>query len=65
MGVYMRSTQSTREDLNDNLNCYDKVLEKLVEIPEDSMVVAMGDWDARIGEREECSIVTESERVAR
>ena len=65
MGVYMRSTQSTREDLNDNLNCYDKVLEKLAEIPEDSMIVAMGDWNARIGEREECSIITGSERVAR
>ena len=62
MCVYMRSTQTKREDLNDGLNCYDRVLEKIAQIPEDAMFAAMGDWNARWGECIECSVVSDDER---
>ena len=54
--VYMRSDLSTRENINDGLGCYDRVAEKMMEIPEDSMLYAMGDWNGRIAAREECFI---------
>ena len=56
MCVYMRSNLSTRENINDGLGCYDRIAEKMTEIPEGSMFYAMGDFNARVGEREECFI---------
>ena len=54
MCVYMRSNSSTRENINDGLGCFDKVTEKMTEVPEDAMFYAIGDWNGRIGDRKEC-----------
>ena len=49
----MRDSRSTREDVNDGVNCYDTILDKMAEIPGDADIIAMGDWNGRIGERPE------------
>ena len=52
----MRSDKSTREGINDGVCCYDRVLEKMTEIPENEMLIAMGDHNGRVGEIVECFI---------
>ena len=44
--IYMRDSNSTRENINDGLNCYDLVMEQLAKVPEDADIFSMGDWDA-------------------
>ena len=52
--IYMRDSNSTRENLNDGLNCYDLVLEQIAKLPQDADIFAMGDWNGRVGDRFEC-----------
>ena len=51
--IYMRDSRSTREDLNDGLNCYEIVLDQMARVPIDADIFAMGDWNARVGNRSE------------
>ena len=52
--MYMRSNQSTRENINEGVNCYDELLEKLTIVPENADIIVVGDFNARVSERIEC-----------
>ena len=49
--IYMRSNQSTRENINEGLNCYDELLEKLTIVPENADVFVVGDFNARVSDK--------------
>ena len=57
--VYMRASSSTREDVNTSGNCYDNVIDQIARVSDRGGVIVAGDMNARIGEREECTIVRE------
>ena len=54
--VYMRSNTSTREDINDGLNCYDILYEQVAKFSRQGGLIVVGDFNARSGVREECLI---------
>ena len=56
--ICMRSNQSTRENINDGINCYDELLEKLSIVPENDDIIVVGDFNARISDRLECLLET-------
>ena len=56
--VYMRARDSTREDMNVGLNCYDIVTDKLASIKDIGDVILVGDMNARVGTKDECMIET-------
>ena len=59
--VYMRASNSTREDMAEGLNCYDIVTEKLASVCNLGNVLILGDMNARIGDKCECLIETEED----
>ena len=54
--VYMRSTGSTREDINDTVNCYDVLCDQVARICKQGDVVIVGDYNARTGVKADCLI---------
>ena len=54
--VYMRPFSSTREDINTEGNCYERLEEQLARVSDRGNVIVAGDMNARIGEREECFV---------
>ena len=51
--VYMRSSTSTRECVNDDIDCYEKVEEQIARVSDLGAVLIMGDMNARTGGRTE------------
>jgi len=45
--------------MNDGLNCYDELLEKMTKIPDRADMIVVGDMNARVGERTECVSLNE------
>ena len=63
LSVYMRGATSTRRDLNDGTDCYDKLFDKLAEVCErGSKVLIVGDMNAHTNEESE--IILSDERQA-
>ena len=54
--VYMRASSSTREDMNDGLNCYDILLDKISSMNCMGGMIVVGDMNARTSESQECII---------
>ena len=54
--IYMRSNQSTRENVNEGPNCYDELLDKLSRVPGNADIFVAGDFNARVSNRNECLI---------
>ena len=54
--IYMRSNQSTRENVNEGPNCYDELLDKLSRVPGNADIIVAGDFNARVSDRIECLI---------
>ena len=54
--VYMRASSSTREDMNDGLNCYDILLDKISCMNGTGGMIVVGDMNARTSESQECLI---------
>ena len=60
--VYMTDNKSTREDLNNGMNCYDLLLEQVANVSDLGACIVMGDFNARCGsERDECLILNDDE----
>ena len=54
--VYMPSNTSTREDINDRVNCYDELSDQVARISKKGVVVIVGDFNARSGVKKDCLI---------
>ena len=52
--VYMRPSNSTREDINDGIDCYTILLEQLAKVRKHGCVAVAGDMNARTSDRLEC-----------
>ena len=52
--VYMRPSNSTRDDLNDGIDCYSILLEQIAKVSRHGCVVVAGDMNARTADRLEC-----------
>ena len=52
--VYMRSSTSTREDVNDGANCYDELCDQVSRVSKHGGIVIVGDFNARSGVKEDC-----------
>ena len=52
--VYMRSDRSTRENINDGINCYDELMEQLTRVPNNADIIVVGDMNARVSNKKEC-----------
>ena len=63
--VYMRSVDSSRENINVGLNCYDIVTEKLASVSDLGDIVIAGDMNARSGTKIECMIETKEGLIER
>ena len=62
--VYMRSSTSTRECVNEDIDCYEKLEEQIACVSDLGAVLIMGDMNARTGEKTE-GVVEENEWVER
>ena len=51
--VYMRSNASTREDINDGMNCYDIVCDEVARLSDRGGVIVVGDMNARVGGKQD------------
>ena len=55
--VYMRPDSSSRADMNVDINIFEIVEQQIAKVSELGDVICMGDFNARLTEREECLIV--------
>ena len=59
--VYMIPSNSSRNDINTEEDCYDRLFNKLASVNKDSMKLACGDFNARIGTKMECTLYDANE----
>ena len=52
----MRDNKSSREIINENLNCYEELLDKLAGVSGGDDIIVWGDMNARISDRKECIV---------
>ena len=54
--VYMIPSNSSRNDINIEEDCFDRLFNKLASVDKDSMKLVCGDFNARIGTNMECTL---------
>ena len=60
--AYMRSSTSTRECVNDDIDCYEKVEGQLARVSDLGVVLIMGDMNARTGGKTE-GVIEDNEQI--
>ena len=58
--VYFTPINSSRNDVNEGENCFSRLLNKLASVDENSMKIVCGDFNSRVGTRDECIVINDN-----